>query len=137
MEITIFKPSGEIIRTITCPDSMVNLQPQEDEKYIEKTYDSNLYYIDIVSNTPVLKPVSPSPYYDFDYTQKAWVPNTTKALNAIRDKRNTLLAISDWTQMPDVALTTKETWAVYRQGLRDITNQTDPFNIVWPTAPGA
>lgn len=26
-------------------------------------------------------------------------------------------------------------WCDYRQALRDITNQPDPFNIVWPTKP--
>jgi hypothetical protein len=30
---------------------------------------------------------------------------------------------------------TKEVWAAYRQALRDVTLQPDPFNIVWPTPP--
>ena len=55
----------------------------------------------------------------------------------MRKKRNALLAASDWTQLPDVPLETKEAWAAYRQALRDITEQPDPFNIVWPTPPGA
>jgi hypothetical protein len=37
--------------------------------------------------------------------------------------------------MPDVNISTKESWAIYRQALRDITNQADPFNITWPTPP--
>jgi hypothetical protein len=54
----------------------------------------------------------------------------------LRVKRNQLLAQSDWTQLPDVPLETKEAWAVYRQALRDITEQEGyPFNIVWPTPP--
>ena len=53
----------------------------------------------------------------------------------VRKKRNNLLSSSDWTQLPDVYLYTKENWATYRQELRDITNQTDPFNIVWPNSP--
>jgi hypothetical protein len=42
-----------------------------------------------------------------------------------------------WTQLPDAALTNTETanWASYRQALRNITTQSDPFNIIWPTAP--
>jgi len=46
-----------------------------------------------------------------------------------------LLLGSDWTQMPDVLFSNKEAWASYRQALRDITLQTDPFAIVWPVAP--
>lgn len=51
-------------------------------------------------------------------------------------KRDGLLASSDWTQLPDVPLATNETWATYRQALRDITQQPGyPFNIIWPQAP--
>lgn len=53
----------------------------------------------------------------------------------IRTRRDALLAPTDWTQLPDVPLATKELWAVYRQALRDITQQTDPHNIIWPTPP--
>lgn len=59
-----------------------------------------------------------------------------KALyDIVRKKRDRLLQSSDWTQLPDVPLSTKEAWAVYRQELRDVTTQTDPNNIVWPVAP--
>lgn len=61
-------------------------------------------------------------------TEKRW-----KLVRAERDRR---LLASDWTQLPDVPLATKEAWATYRQALRDITEQPDPFNIVWPAAPG-
>lgn len=56
---------------------------------------------------------------------------------SIRLERNALLTASDWTQLPDAALTNVQAanWATYRQALRDITTQADPFNIVWPKAP--
>jgi len=60
---------------------------------------------------------------------------TETELIAIRNKRDQLLIASDWTQLPDVPLTTKAAWAIYRQALRDITSQPDPFNITWPTPP--
>jgi hypothetical protein len=50
---------------------------------------------------------------------------------AIRQKRNRLLAESDWTQLAD-SPADKDKWAVYRQELRDITIQEDPFSIIWP-----
>ena len=55
-----------------------------------------------------------------------------------RAERNRLLMLSDWTQMPDVPLATKQAWADYRQALRDITGQPGyPLEITWPTPPGA
>jgi hypothetical protein len=50
---------------------------------------------------------------------------------AIRQQRNRLLSESDWTQLAD-SPADKDKWAVYRQELRDITIQEDPFSIVWP-----
>jgi hypothetical protein len=55
--------------------------------------------------------------------------------NAIRSQRNQMLKDSDWTQLSDSPVD-KQTWATYRQELRDITKQTDPFNIIWPNDPG-
>lgn len=51
----------------------------------------------------------------------------------IRAERNNLLAASDWTQLPD-ASADAAAWATYRQALRDITTQANPFSIVWPEA---
>lgn len=52
----------------------------------------------------------------------------------IRSQRNALLSSSDWTQLPDAPVNAAD-WATYRQALRDITNQSDPFAIIWPSAP--
>ena len=104
-----------------------------------------------------LKLITP-PYYD-PATQKrehgpallidgVWTQNyivselpteeaTTKAdeqWGRIRIERNAKLIASDWTQVADAPVDAAE-WATYRQALRDITNQTNPFNIVWPAVP--
>ena len=57
--------------------------------------------------------------------------------NIVRATRNTRLVQCDWTQLDDVALTAEkvEEWKVYRTALRDITTQSDPYNIAWPTPP--
>lgn len=52
----------------------------------------------------------------------------------IRVERNNKLQESDWTRLDDVSID-KEQWRLYRQALRDITEQADPFNIVWPIPP--
>ena len=53
----------------------------------------------------------------------------------IRYRRNAELKECDWTQIPDSPLSEelKDEWKTYRQLLRDITLQTDPYNIIWPT----
>jgi len=57
----------------------------------------------------------------FDYS-KAW--------------RNRELAATDWTQLPDCPLTSKDEWAVYRQELRDLPAQgADPKLWVFPVPP--
>ena len=53
----------------------------------------------------------------------------------IRYLRNSLLGECDWTQLSDVSETVKTLYQTYRQSLRDITNQSDPFNISWPVKP--
>jgi hypothetical protein len=55
---------------------------------------------------------------------------------SVRAERNARLAACDWTQLPD-ASADATAWATYRQALRDITTQSDPFNIVWPALPAA
>lgn len=50
----------------------------------------------------------------------------------VRSQRNQMLKDCDWTQLPD-SLVDKAAWATYRQELRDVTKQSDPFNIIWPT----
>jgi hypothetical protein len=53
----------------------------------------------------------------------------------IRELRNQLLSECDWTQLGDVTESIKTSYQSYRQDLRDITNQSDPFSIVWPEKP--
>ena len=49
----------------------------------------------------------------------------------IRSQRNQILKDTDWTQVADSPVD-KAAWATYRQALRDITMQDDPFKITWP-----
>jgi hypothetical protein len=56
----------------------------------------------------------------------------------IRHYRNTQLAASDWTQLPDIETDKVDVaaWRVYRQELRDMMNKgVPPKEIVFPTPP--
>ena len=88
----------------------------------ENDYNSN-----VVFNTPSEKP--------------AWsavqAGQATEQWKVIRSERDGKLFSCDWTQLDDVPLTAEQVqqWRTYRQALRDITTQPDPFNITWPTPP--
>lgn len=61
---------------------------------------------------------------------------STDVATAALIRRQGLLIASDWTQLPDVPLATKQAWTTYRQALRDITDQPGyPDNIAWPETP--
>ena len=54
----------------------------------------------------------------------------------VRKARNTKLAATDWTQAADVPQAVKDSYAPYRQALRDVPTQSGfPNQIVWPTQP--
>ena len=55
----------------------------------------------------------------------------------VRSGRDSLLSESDWTQFNDspISGSTLTEWQTYRQSLRDITNQSDPYDITWPNIP--
>lgn len=91
----------------------------------------------VQNNTLVEMPIQPSEYDVFDYQTKQWFDPRTPETQwpIVKQQRDKLLQASDYTQLPDVPLTDKTAWATYRQQLRDITLQSDPFNIVWPIAP--
>jgi hypothetical protein len=55
----------------------------------------------------------------------------------IREYRNELLKECDWTQFQDSPITGSKLieWQTYRQELRDITTEENPFTLTWPIRP--
>ena len=57
----------------------------------------------------------------------------------VRSQRNQLLSASDWTDVASaptrLGAEVYGQWQTYRQALRDVTKQSDPYNIVWPSPP--
>ena len=57
---------------------------------------------------------------------------------SVRAQQRQKLYESDWTcSVTDYEVPNKADWVAYRAALRDVTNQADPFNIEWPTAPSS
>lgn len=72
-----------------------------------------------------------------DMTQDERATAIEKQWETIRLQRNRKLMLCDWTQLSDTPLPEEEkaAWANYRQALRDVTTQSDPFTIIWPEEP--
>lgn len=116
---------------------VINILSTSDNLFEENNQDGLIAGIaklgDYVENGQLKTPSQkPGEEYIFDYQQKKWVLDSFR----LRGKRDELLRASDWTQLPDVPLATKQAWATYRQALRDITAQESyPFSVIWPTKP--
>lgn len=130
-----YKPNGQISGAGCCLAEDFSLQEKDGELLIEGFGVYAAGYID--NKKFVIFPPKPSEHHTFDYTTKQWIDPRTPETQwpIVRQERDQLLQASDYTQLPDVPLTDKAAWATYRQALRDVTTQTDPFNIVWPVAP--
>lgn len=96
----------------------------------------NDYTKNISEGTPVL---TDGVYYQnwvvVDATQEEIDYRIENQWFIVRTQRNELLTECDWTQLVDIPTETKELWQSYRQTLRDITSQSNPFSINWPVKP--
>jgi len=61
---------------------------------------------------------------------------TADQWTSVRAQQRQKLYESDWTcSVTDYEVPNKPDWVQYRQALRNVTTQSDPFAIVWPMAP--
>lgn len=69
----------------------------------------------------------------FDFDDKGYLEELAIG---IRSRRNKLLEISDWRYLTGNNRYQNKAWDIYRQALRDITNQKSfPKEVVWPEPP--
>lgn len=138
MYVIYAKSSGEILREVQCSPDTIGYQVGPGEAFAVGTGSWLTHrVIDgkvIAHETPRRLP---NEWEAFDFFSGKYISTRTpnEQWVAIRNERNSRILMSDWTQLPDAPLETKEVWAIYRQALRDITEQADPFNIQWPTLP--
>jgi len=83
----------------------------------------------------VVVALSSSEILELEERDTAWAAGADdRAAAEAREKRNGLLAATDWTANSDVTMTTEMT--AYRTLLRNLPAQADfPTTINWPTAP--
>ena len=102
--------------------------------------------VELVENlsftTPTQKLSSVDAYVDSGKAYSVKVESTTseeqttltnQQWSSIRLQRDNLLKNTDWRASSD--LTLSDDWKNYRQALRDVPTQSDPYNISWPTMP--
>ena len=103
---------------------------------VKRTPKPTDYTKTITEGTPQLADGSYVQIWDeADATQSEIDTKLEDRWEVIRILRNELLLECDWTQLADIPAETKELWQIYRQELRNITLQTNPFLIVWPVKP--
>lgn len=102
--------------------SELNVTPIAGEGLIEGHYDHTTQMVvdgDVVN--------IPDDIVEREQIEQAWV--------AVRATRNQMLASCDWTQVNDAPVD-KAAWAIYRQALRDLPENTkDPRFVTWPQQP--
>jgi len=93
------------------------------------TYDATTHNINWNSET--------SSWYLTEVTAEDQAARIEAGWRGVRSERNSILAESDYMviKAAEAGTTIASDWATYRQALRDITNQSDPFDITWPTKP--
>lgn len=108
--------------------------PLHGEAAIAGSFDGATHYVKRGEAIELPPKLADEPY--FDYLIERWVDVVGVDPRRVLERRSKLLSESDWTQLPDVPLATKEQWSAYRQALRDITTQMGyPTNVVWPEKP--
>lgn len=116
----VYNSEGDILRTGTCPGSMIDLQAGDGEYVIEGV--ANDATNRISNGVVVDKPVEV----------------TYISIDEIRVERDILIAKTDWTQLPDAPLTTaqKTQYKAYRTALRDLpqkyVNMQNITNVDYP-----
>lgn len=64
-----------------------------------------------------------------------WIQDIDRKWENVRAERNKRISETDWRMTVDYSGSDQEEWKIYRQELRSITEQPDPFGIVWPEIP--
>jgi len=119
------------------------------------TYDPPVYspdgtkYNDRDPDEPLITQAPPEELHVPQWDGEQWIEGETaeqresreqareqKEADEERERRNALLAESDWSVLPDAPVADQQAWIDYRQALRDVPEQEGfPTDINWPIKP--
>lgn len=119
--------TGEVLRSLSANFDTIELNTKTGEGYLPYLSDNFDIHVDIETRT--IKPGRIDSRSDEEKARIKWYE-----VRCQRDKR---LADTDWITMRyiDQLGSVPDKWVAYRQALRDVTSQSDPFAIVWPAMP--
>lgn len=137
-EYTVINSAGKIVRCGICQEETFEAQAFNDgEIVVEGQYSQFTHYYK--NNQFFVIPPQPSKLHVWDENECVWKATKQYTLDQVRIIRNAKLRGSDWTDT--VSAQTRlpaqeyQAWQTYRQALRDITNNIDLDNVVWPVPP--
>ena len=149
----IYKPSNnEIVSSGYCEDIDFDFQFIPDCITIEGIGNYFTHYVkdgvitEYTESQKTEKSKIGNPFKAWDNESMSWVDTrSTQQINEhmaayVRNRRNTLLQESDWTDTASaptrLGSALYDQWQAYRQALRDITAQSGyPLDVIWPTPP--
>jgi len=119
--------TGEVLRTLNTNLETIQLNTQAGEGFLPYLSDNFDIHVDV--ETRLIKPGRIDSRSQEEKDRVEWF--------VVRRERDKRLADTDWVSMRylDQTGSIPAEWVAYRNALRDITNQSDPFQIVWPTLP--
>ena len=147
MNFIIYNSTGTILRTGSCPNSMLSIQAQNGETVIEGVANDQTQYIadgEVTDYTTEQLAAKSSVPYGYKWNpatmsaiQTATDPEITAYLaTQARAKRDRLLNESIIWSDTSYTGNVLASWLAYREVLKNITSQAGfPGSIVWPTKP--
>lgn len=131
---------GRITETFSFPDGIALPADVADRAKVLPPGAQRLTHFYSGERSEFLK-IPPAPAqtgWSFNYLAGSWFADTEGAWALVRAQRDALLADCDWVvaRSAEAGELVPEVWRVYRQALRDVTEQGDPAAVVWPVGPG-
>lgn len=119
--------TGEVLRTLSTTIETIALNTKAGEGFLP--YLGNNFDIHVDVETKTIQPGRIDSRTADEKAKVEWF--------VVRRERDKRLSDTDWVsaKMLDQTGTITDEWRAYRQALRDVTKQVDPFNIVWPSLP--
>lgn len=119
--------TGEVLRTLSTTIETIAINTKAGEGFLPYLGSNFDIHVDIATKT-----IMPGRIDSRTADEKARVEWFT-----VRRERDKRLAETDWvsSRYLDQVGVIPDEWRAYRQSLRDVTNQADPFNIIWPVLP--
>jgi len=117
MKYALINPKGRVLRT-----SEVEFKFTPEGKEVVELTDEQAEQVESSNVALFLVEVN-----IITFTAKRWAENPESVKASLRPERDRLLAASAWTQLIDSPLDqiARDAWSVYRQDLRDLTDNVD------------